>query len=136
MNALNPKDFDTNPLSLLQTAVINQLGYDELTEGCITTLEDIASHGADAGWEGFTYYSDTGEFYVENKAPILTALEEAVEAFGSDGVVSLVKTFKCAQDSTEDEIAQTLYSSEIDTYVAKCLAWFALEQVAYELTGE
>lgn len=122
-------------MNALQQAVINQLGFDSLDDDCISTLGDVASRGADAGFSGFIYYTDTGEFYTENKALILEALQEAVEEFGADGVVSLVRGFKCAQDSTEEEIAQTLYSDEVDTYVANCLAWFALESVAFELTN-
>ena len=49
----------------LTTAVIEQLGgRDENTD---QTMRDIMNHGADGGFSGFIYYSDTVEFYNQNK---------------------------------------------------------------------
>lgn len=121
-------------MTTLQNAVIEQLGFDSLDEDCMATLEDVSSHGADSGFSGFIYYTETMAFFEANKAAIIEQLKDDVDIFGPDSVIGLVKSFKCAADSTEDEIGATLYGGEVDTCVANCLAWYALETVAYQLT--
>ena len=112
----------------LTTAVIEQLGgRDENTD---QTMRDIMNHGVDGGFSGFIYYSDTVEFYNQNKDLIIERLEELAEDLGSGSVMLLVKSFRCAQDLTDEEIGRTLYGSEPDQMAANCLAWFAAEEVA------
>ena len=98
----------------LRDAVIDQLGENE--EEAAETLRDVASHGADAGFPGFTYYSDTGNFYSAHKALIWEALAEDAEDFGYDSVTDFVASFNTkAHDATQFE---------------NLLAWYALERVA------
>lgn len=120
----------------LTSAVLAQLGI-ELDEEGKSTLEDIASHSADAGWSGFSYYSDTCAFFAANKADIIDRLKEDAKEFGMDPL-AMVAGFGCLKDLKLDgmAIADAIYSSEEsenrDT-IQNALAWYALEEVAREL---
>lgn len=111
-------------------AVIEQLGgWDDETGGVI---EDINSHGADAGWVGFTYTKDTCEFYKANRKEINDWIKETAEEMGCKSSVELVKGFRCMEGETEDNIGRCLYGGKLtdDTdMVQNGLAWFALEEV-------
>lgn len=87
---------------------------------CIQTLEDVARHGADCGYVGFTLYSDTIAFYDRFERLIWEALEEDANSQGVN-VMTLIGTFKTQP-------------SDLDTF-KNLLAWYALEHVAY-LVGE
>ena len=98
----------------LRDAVMNQLGEND--EEAAETLRDVASHGADAGFPGFTYYSETGSFYSAHKALIWEALAEDAEDFGFKSVTDFVASFNTkAHDAAQFE---------------NLLAWYALERVA------
>jgi hypothetical protein len=120
-----------NATDKLYDAVVEQLGYDE--DELKGTLEDIASHGADAGWPGFTYYSDTCAFFESNKRAIVELINEMADEFGQD-VISFVAGFNCLEDDreTRDEIGRCIYGkpNDDDTQVPNALAWFALEEMA------
>ena len=110
----------------LKNAVIRQLGgRDE--------LEDIANHGADAGWSGFTYYSETVKFYKAHRAEIVNLVKEMAEEFGQSPL-NFVASFNCLKSAGEyeAEIAEALYGriSSDNLTVPNALAWFALEEVA------
>lgn len=116
-------------------AVIKQLGYSTAKkdrEELLSTLRDIRNHGADAGYGGFTYYSDTCKFFRRNRASIVELLKSQASDFGHKTITEMVKQFRCAQDSDEDEIGRALFgktrSDEVS--VENCLAWYALEEVA------
>lgn len=96
------------------------------------SLKDVYNHGADAGYCGFTYYSDTVSFYKRNKSDILELLKEQAENCGYYNVIAMVKSFNCLNDVNEDEIGKTLFGTEKqwDTNIANALAWYALEEVA------
>lgn len=117
-------------------AVRRQLGgtKKETTE----TLRDVAAHGADAGFHGFIYYSETAKFFRRNRALILESLEESANDCG-ESVLSLVAGFRCLnRDYTQDDIARVLYGPWKDddayTQIANALAWYALETVAFSET--
>lgn len=94
--------------------VINQhLGNDPFSYEC---WEEIAQHGAAAGWRGFTYYKDTEEFYDNNENEILELAGQAAEDCGHDTICEFVSTF-----ATPVETASQYKNA---------LAWFALEEVA------
>jgi len=112
----------------LISAVLDQLGIDDDEGG---TLEDIANHGISGGFTGFIYYSETMQFYIDNQELIRDQLKEEAESYGSDSAISLVMSFNCInEETTEDEVGETLYSLNHDTQVANCLAWYAAETVA------
>jgi hypothetical protein len=81
-------------------------------------LEEIANHGADAGWSGFTYTNDCVEFYEAHKEIIWQMLREDANSMGYNNVIAMVATFS-RSDMLDDE----------DSF-KNLLAWYALEEVA------
>lgn len=125
-------------LTTLQKNVIKQLsGSSRLNPDTLDTLEDVANHGANAGFSGFIYYTETVAFFKKNRREILAMVEEMSEEFGQDPV-QFVASFNCLDNDRETraEIARTLYGSlkKDDHLVANALAWFALEETARQLT--
>ena len=127
-------------MELLTSAVIKQLGYEELeNEELRSTLEDIKNHGADGGFGGFIYYSETNQFARENMHLILDQVKELADALG-ETPLEMISSFQCLKNEKIDslEIASIIYNrtspeSQADgteTVVLNALAWFALEEVA------
>jgi len=121
----------------LISAVFRQLGShgEELEQ----TLKDVGRGGADAGWSGFSYYSDTVAFFKKNRKEILELAKNQADDFGMS-VVEMVKGFRCMKDidATEHEISDVLYGGrlggELGDQIANGLAWYALEEVARAAT--
>ncbi len=114
----------------LTRAVIRQLGGRE-------SLHDIATHSADAGWPGFTYYRDTCEFYKRNKKDIIARANQDSDEFGCD-MLEMIAGFGCLKDMKLKpfEVAQAIEgrgdNDNVDL-VHNALAWYALEEVAREM---
>lgn len=81
-------------------------------------LEDVASHGADTGWGGFTYTQECVEFFDKHENAIMEMAQEDADSFGYSNVAELVATFGRA------DMADTM-----DGY-KNLMAWYALEEVA------
>lgn len=126
-----PKIIDTRRPALTRAVAKQCGGFDSLKE----MAPDICNHGADGGFSGFIYCSDTTEFYAKNRTEILDLAKEMAADLG-ENLIGLVKGFNCLKHSTEEEIGITLYGnkSQHDTQVANALAWFALEEICRELT--
>lgn len=123
-------------MTKLQNAVIEQLGHEELDEECKQTLSDITIGGADAGFSGFIYYSDTVEFYDKNKREILSMAKEMAEDFCEAGVFTMISNFNAIKHLNlgPDGVAEAIYNDTEDTQAVKnIMAWFALEEVARQL---
>lgn len=123
------------PAALVR-AVIRQTGKEN--------LPDICNHGADGGFSGFTYYSDTVPFYRRNRGEILELAKQQADDFGQ-GVMEMIAGFRCLrQQESEhkrallDEIGRALYGrvTEEETQVANALAWYAAEEVARAFCDE
>lgn len=84
----------------------------------VESIIDAATHGADSGFGGFTYYSDTSEFVAANRSLVWQLLEQDAEEFGCESVPAFVATFNRA-DLASDEAG-------FDCLVA----WYVLESVA------
>ena len=140
-------------MELLTNAVIEQLGFEELEdEELRSTLEDITNNGADGGFGGFTYYSETNKFARENMHLIMDQVKELADALG-ETPLEMISNFGCLKPGIgEDkldplEIASIIYwnygertspESQVDgteTVVLNALAWFALEEVARDQTN-
>lgn len=80
-------------------------------------LKQVAKHGADTGWGGFTYTKDTVDFYDKNEEAIWDLLEEAKDSVGAPNIIALIGGFSRA-DMIED----------LDSF-KNLLSWFALEEV-------
>ena len=99
----------------LRDAVYSQLSS-ESEEDFLQSCRDIANHGADAGFPGFTYYSDTCDFYDKLEKEIWELLEEEMQAMGCDDVAKFIASFNTSADS-------------LLTF-KNLLAWFTLETIA------
>ncbi len=79
---------------------------------------EVAQHGADVGWPGFTYYKDTSAFYRENAEVIWQFLCEDAESMGSPSVFAFMAEFGQAQGVDDCTTFENL------------LSWYALERAA------
>lgn len=119
----------------LTRAILRRLNRDE--------LRDVAEHGADSGFSGFTYYHETGAFFRAHKAEIIALAQSTAADIGEPSMLQMVRHFRCIcngkqPDYTEDEVAEAIYSGrgESTCYIRNALVWFALEEVALELNPE
>lgn len=118
------------PESLVRATVRQVGGWKAFRE----IADDVANNGADAGWTGFTYYSDTCAFFRRHKAAILELLKaDAADTLGSGNVIEFCEQFRCLADVGADGIAETLYGrwadKEWQVTTANGLAWYVLECV-------
>lgn len=88
------------------------------------TFEDIANHGADTGWSGFTYTSECVEFFDAHEEAIMDLAREEAEAFDYSNVAEFVASFN------RSDMADTM-----DGY-KNLMAWYALETVARRIVDE
>ena len=124
----------------LQLAVLKQLGFigytsndNSLSQSTKETLQDINNHGIDGGFGDFIYYSDTTEFFDNNRAEIVEALRELASDLGED-MFEMVSGFGCLNgDYDTYEIADVVCGNKDDKWIKNALAWFAAETVAREL---
>ena len=131
-------------LTPLQVAVIRQLGYEANDistnallkkyndEDLFTELSDIANHGASGGFSGFTYYTETIQFFDDNAALILDFAQEQAEEMGDDISLIMFENFNCMNGLKAHEIADGIFKkgSDFEATVKNCLAWYALEETA------
>lgn len=109
-------------------AVIAQIGgWDSFK----SSAKDVTNHGADSGFSGFIYHTETVKFFNNNRDEILGLAQDMADEFGQTKI-EMIKGFRCLNnDYNEDEIGAALYGpkSDVDTQIANALAWFALEEV-------
>lgn len=109
-------------------AVVRQIGgWESFKE----TAQDVANHGADAGFSGFIYHSETVPFAKRNKKAILEYAKQLAHDIGDGNWLDLIAGFNCIKIEAS-EVARAYYDprSEDRTQVFNALAWFALEEVA------
>jgi hypothetical protein len=127
-----PKAEDTR-FPKLTAAILENLDVDQLA--------DVARHGANCGWPGFTYTWDNVQFFNANKSEIIALAKQTSDELGSGGVISLVRSFNCLitarkPNYSEDEIAEAIYTEGGEDVIKEAMAWFALEEIARELNPE
>ncbi len=124
-------------MNTLQTAVIQQLGYESLDDECTSTLSDVANYGADCGFGQFVYYKDTCQFFDDNRNDILQLVAELADDLG-ESPSGMVKSFRCLNSDFNHEVDQVLMNIDCDDdmQVKNALAWFALEETARSLTEQ
>ena len=86
-------------------------------------LQDIAQHGASAGWSGLIYYRETSELYERFEEDLWKMLNEDADAHGCKGPLELIATFGGAAAVASDATFKNL------------IVWYAAERVAFEVTG-
>jgi hypothetical protein len=122
---------DSGISTTLIRSAIRQLGGKE-------SLPDVMNSGADGGFPGFTWYSDTVPFYKRHRKEINQRVIELAEDLGEDPV-KLLTGWRCLQGESKTHIGQILYGGplkEAHTQIANGLAWFALEEVARAMCDE
>lgn len=95
---------------------------------------DIAAHGADGGFPGFSYHCDTITFTRRNRAAIIAALQDLADDIGEGNIYKLIAGFSCLRSDnlTPEAVAVAIHTGKGDdvTSVYNALAWYALEEVA------
>lgn len=117
---------DNAEFKSLINAVISNIG--------VESVEDVNNYGADSGFSGFIYYSDTHKFAMTHRKAIIQLLEYTAENIGED-VVKMVSSFGVFSNSPMDaDDKRDLYKylgggkPEQGT-ITNVMAWFALEGV-------
>lgn len=92
--------------------------YEVWGEDYDDTMRDIASHGADAGFPGITYYRDTVALYERHHDEIWDMLAADADDMGEPHALALVATFGGARNvGSQDQLANLL-------------VWYAAERIA------
>lgn len=86
-------------------------------------VQDIAEHGADAGYPKLTYYVDTCQLYDEHADDIWGMLNEDADNMGQT-VLELIASFNSANSIINEATFKNL------------LTWYAAERCARELMDE
>ena len=128
-------------LTKLQKAVIEQMGYDVKTDK--KEYMEIFKNGITAsdGYSGFTYYSETEDFYKKNKKYIIELAKSVADGIGEDSYLNMILNFQCFKNSgiTIDDICEVIYANNKNndyyTDITNALSWFALEETAFDLSN-
>jgi hypothetical protein len=120
--------------------VITTLGYRsngglESLKSLSANLADCAKHGADGGFPGFTYYSDTLSFFRLNRQDIVKNLELMAGELEED-IISMVQgfgVFRYGTPPTAFSIGQAIWGTghlnDDLTSLYNVFAWFCLEEI-------
>ncbi len=117
------------PATLIRSTVRQCGGWQEFKD----IAEDVCNHGANCGFNGFIYYTETCAFTKRNKKAIIELCKQTADdcyGYGYKSVSDFIGTFNCVDLDTE-EIAKALYTGKGDnvTEVYNALAWYALEKL-------
>ena len=93
-------------------------------ENLADEAQDIAQHGADAGWPHISYTQDCVELYERFEDEIYEMLNEDAEDMGYDNVETMVSQFGRADMLSWPDGRKNL------------LVWYACERTAREITME
>jgi len=98
-------------------------------------FKDCSEHGADSGFSGFSYYSETKAFFMANRQDIVKHMEQTAAELGTD-IISMVQGFGVFRNSdkpTPSEVGRALWDSKEHpdlTSLYNVFAWYALEEVS------
>lgn len=126
----------SSPYQAMTQAVIDRCGgWDDFAESAM----DVANHGASDGTFGsFIYYTDTCEFFQNNRSTILRAFRDECEEIGEPMAQSLA-SFRCLNgDYPVGECESFLIGLEPDedwTQLENALSWWALERVCNDFAN-
>jgi hypothetical protein len=81
---------------------------------------DVARHGADAGFSGFIYYTETRAFYRRHQEAIWALLCREADDLGEPNVFAMIAHFNGAPSVTDAATFENL------------MCWYALEYVCRE----
>ena len=119
----------------LAGAVIRQFGgWENFRE----KAQDVANHGIDGGYCGFTYYTETTAFAKKHKKLIIENIQQIADEIG-ENFSKVIAGFNCLKNTgiTENDVMSALMSPRsCDDFVLQqvynALAWHAGETVARE----
>jgi len=123
--------------SKLQKAVLTQIGVTK--KEFTSNVRDYQN--AQNGIPGFTYYSDTHKFALQNQSLIIELLNDLADEQGVE-IVEMVKNFGVFRGEMDKDELKDLYkflgeqknADKYDTYsVLNVLAWLCVEHLAFEL---
>lgn len=118
----------------LTRAVIKQFGDSR------DRFAEVVNHGADIGFCGFTYYTETCRFFKAHKAEIMARLiEDAHDMHATGDPFSVIADFVCLRDLKLNawQVSEAINGRGEDAQtVQNSLAWYALEEVARELNPD
>ena len=83
-------------------------------------LRELAQHGAEAGWHGLTYYSETTALYRRFADEIWETLIKDAEEHGYRNVFEFIATFRLADVANREQ-------------VENLLVWYMAERTAHRL---
>lgn len=118
----------SNISAKLIRSTIRQIGgFDEFK----LRANDVCNHGANGGFSGFIYYTETVAFTKRNKKDIMQYAADMANDIGESNAIGLIASFQCLKMEPVD-VAEALYNPRSDerTNVFNALAWFALEEVS------
>jgi hypothetical protein len=123
--------------------VITALGYNPADERIESlkelsgNLTDCSKHGADGGFPGFIYHSETTAFFLHNRWDIIKNLEVTAEVLGTDFIkmVQSFGVFRYTTPPTAGQIGKALWDTgrvqESLTDLYNVFAWFCLEEISH-----
>jgi hypothetical protein len=117
---------DNQDFKALINAVISRIGKE--------AIEDVNRSGADAGWSGFIYYTETHKFAIQYRKQIVTLLKYQAESMGEE-VMTMVKSFGVFRNPGFDSQDETDFYNYMgggkveQGTLTNVMAWFALEEV-------
>lgn len=121
----------------LASIVLRQLGGGR---EAVETARDAGKHGADSGWGGFIYYSETVPWAKRHRRAILACAQAMADDCGVASVSQMVADFGCVKgNATAMEVESVLMGAgddDLQTIVWNALAWFALEEVGRAIEGD
>lgn len=88
------------------------------------SIEDLAEHGADAGFPGLSYYSDTIKLYEKYEREIWEALDEDADGMGSKNILDFIGTLSGADNVADEDQFKNL------------LVWYMAERTARQVVDE
>ncbi len=123
--------------SLVKAVIKQSGGWESFQEQAV----DVANHGADSGFSGWIYYTETCDFYKKNNKEIIRLAKDIADGMGMDGSarndfkdhLDLIKSFGCIRNlgmSTDELVQGMCGEGELTNQIQNCLAWFALEEVS------
>jgi len=113
---------------LLINAVLDRIGYKEYKG----VVQDVNYSGADAGYGGFIYYSETHAFTIRYRKYIIMLLEDTADGQSIEEMVAGFGVFRESKMDLQDR--RDLYKllgggKPSQGAITNVMAWFALEEV-------
>lgn len=134
MKALNKVITEYPQYKQIATHIHRKIGIDG--------IHDVTNHGADAGYNGFTYYTETCGFYSKFRKLINNMILEMATDLGENptemlGGFNCLKLYDHKANKWDDPkemlfISKCLFGERLDKEtetIENALAWFALEEI-------